>query len=238
MARLLALLVDGLCASAVFGDRQRRRPAPRVGDGVESARLRFSLGIRGPVRAPCATPGEVVSQRGEGRAADGVPGGGVAGGGGGAGAHARSAATFLVQPQAGPSLARVPRAEIRRSGSAKADPSLARSPSCAMRPQAGPSLARVPRAEIRRSGSAKADPSLARSPSCAMRPQADPSLARIRALAQDDTAASLRKRKKGRNGGPSFPLSTSWRGGQGVRTNESERACHPERRRREGPAFS
>src|SRR5258708_19706628 len=41
----------------------------------------------------------------------------------------------------------------------------------------------------------------------------------------------------GRKGSPEFPLSTSWRGGQGVRTNESERACHPERRRREGPAF-
>src|SRR2546423_5492329 len=53
-----------------------------------------------------------------------------------------------------------------------------------------------------------------------MRPQAGPSLARIRALAQDDNAASLRKRKKGRNGGPSFPLSTSWRGGQGVRTTK------------------
>src|SRR2546423_1598666 len=37
-------------------------------------------------------------------------------------------------------------------------------------------------------------------------------------------------------GSPSFPLSTSWRGGQGVRAHESERACHPERRRREGPA--
>src|SRR5438552_13077992 len=29
----------------------------------------------------------------------------------------------------------------------------------------------------------------------------------------------------GRKGSPEFPLSTSWRRGQGVRTNESERAC-------------
>src|SRR5881275_583108 len=36
-----------------------------------------------------------------------------------------------------------------------------------------------------------------------------------RALAQDDNAASLRKRKKGRNGGPSFPLSTSVERGTG-----------------------
>src|SRR5437016_3807830 len=47
----------------------------------------------------------------------------------------------------------------------------------------------------------------------------------------------LSLRERGNSVRPSSPLSTSWRGGQGVRTNESERACHPERRRREGPAF-
>src|SRR5436309_10619465 len=29
----------------------------------------------------------------------------------------------------------------------------------------------------------------------------------------------------GRKGSPEFPLSTSWRGGQGVRTNEGERSA-------------
>src|SRR5213082_1845844 len=41
----------------------------------------------------------------------------------------------------------------------------------------------------------------------------------------------------GRKGSPEFPLSTSVERGTGGEANESERACHPERRRREGPAF-
>src|SRR5207249_6347270 len=81
LARLLALLDRGFREDPVLTARERRRAAPRVGDRVESARFRFTLGIRGPAGAPGATSGEAVSQRGEGHAPDGVPGGGVAGGG-------------------------------------------------------------------------------------------------------------------------------------------------------------
>ena len=96
VAGILALLDDRLLERTVRAARRCRGAAARVGVGVAAPPVFFPVGIRSPAGAPCAAPGEIVSHRGEGHAADGVSGGRVAGGGGGA--HPHSLSTWVLTP--------------------------------------------------------------------------------------------------------------------------------------------
>src|SRR5205814_1850723 len=102
VAQILPLLDERVFERAVRAARGWRRPAARMGSGVGGTPVPFSVGIRSSARSPCATSGEAVSQRGEGPAPDGVPGGGVAGGGGGGGPRRRRPPTsILTSPASG-----------------------------------------------------------------------------------------------------------------------------------------
>src|SRR5207245_6279115 len=65
---VFALLDDGLLDRAVRAARRGDGSAARVGNGVETAALSLSLGIRGAARAPLADAGGVVSHGDDGRA--------------------------------------------------------------------------------------------------------------------------------------------------------------------------
>src|SRR5205807_10084101 len=96
VAGVLALLVGRLYERPVRAGWGTERATLRVDHGVGATDVPIAVGIRGPAGAPGATPGQVESQRGEGHAPDGVPGGRVARGGGGAGPRQRSHSACLV----------------------------------------------------------------------------------------------------------------------------------------------